>query len=199
MTLDLTAEDRKTIERYLARLVEDRKYNYFRGEAHSGRVNGWTMLALAGAFGVLAAFVLTAEDMCKSEKFGANNYYGRLAENLGRDPADAQALKCLTDDYRTDGMRLWYALNAWLRDTDGRYGLPTAQAFDIRRYIGLPISQALVRAGEKWVPVKTSDAFGTAKDAWNTVRFAPVETTGLRLEIRLPAKYSAGIQEWKVK
>ena len=53
--------------------------------------------------------------------------------------------------------------------------------------------QALVRAGEKWVPVKTSDAFGTAKDAWNTVRFAPVETTGLRLEIRLPAKYSAGV------
>ena len=47
--------------------------------------------------------------------------------------------------------------------------------------------------------MKTADAFGAAKDAYNTVRFAPVETTGLRLEIQLPAKFCAGIQEWKVK
>jgi hypothetical protein len=31
------------------------------------------------------------------------------------------------------------------------------------------------------------------------VRFTPVETTALRLEVQLPAKFSAGIQEWKIK
>ena len=59
--------------------------------------------------------------------------------------------------------------------------------------------KAFFRAGEKWIPVQTSDPFATAKDAYNTVRFSPVQTTGLRLEIQLPAKFSTGIQEWKVK
>ena len=58
---------------------------------------------------------------------------------------------------------------------------------------------AFYKAGATWVPVKTGDAYGTAKDAYNTVRFAPVTTTGLRLEIQAPEKFSAGIQEWKVK
>ena len=38
-----------------------------------------------------------------------------------------------------------------------------------------------------------------AKDAYNTVRFAPVKTAALKLEIQLPEKFSSGIQEWKVK
>jgi len=59
--------------------------------------------------------------------------------------------------------------------------------------------KAFVKTGGQWVPVKTADAYGTVKDAYNTVKFAPVETTGLRLEIQLPAKFSAGIQEWKVR
>jgi uncharacterized protein YyaL (SSP411 family) len=33
----------------LAKLVEDRKFK-FKGDSHCGRVNGWTMLALAGAY-----------------------------------------------------------------------------------------------------------------------------------------------------
>jgi hypothetical protein len=59
--------------------------------------------------------------------------------------------------------------------------------------------RAFYKAGTTWVPVKARDAYGTAKDAYNTVRFAPVTTTGLRLEVKLPAEFSAGIQEWKVK
>jgi len=31
------------------------------------------------------------------------------------------------------------------------------------------------------------------------VKFAPVRTSALRLEIQLPEKFSAGIQEWKVR
>jgi hypothetical protein len=49
------------------------------------------------------------------------------------------------------------------------------------------------------VPVETRDAFGLAKDAYNTVRFNPVRTTALRLEVVLPEAYASGIQEWKVR
>jgi hypothetical protein len=58
---------------------------------------------------------------------------------------------------------------------------------------------AFYKAGATWAPVKAGNPYGTAKDAYNTVRFAPVTTTGLRVEIQLPEKFSAGIQEWKVK
>jgi hypothetical protein len=59
--------------------------------------------------------------------------------------------------------------------------------------------KAFAKAGDKWLPMKNVRAYGVAKDAYNTVRFVPVTTTGLRLEIQLPEKFSAGIQEWKVK
>jgi hypothetical protein len=59
--------------------------------------------------------------------------------------------------------------------------------------------KAFVKAGEAWVPVKTEGPFGAAKDAYNTVKFATVTTTAVRLEIKLPEKFSSGIQEWKVK
>jgi uncharacterized protein len=59
--------------------------------------------------------------------------------------------------------------------------------------------KALYKAGDKWIPVKNAGPFGVDKDKYNTVKFAPVRTSALRLEIRLPEKFSAGIQEWKVK
>jgi hypothetical protein len=58
---------------------------------------------------------------------------------------------------------------------------------------------ALYKDGDKWVPVKAAGPYGTAKDVYNTVKFAPVTTTALRIEVKLPEKLSAGVQEWKVK
>ena len=49
------------------------------------------------------------------------------------------------------------------------------------------------------MPVASRDTFGVAKDTFNTVRFSPVKTAALRVEVVLPADFSAGIQEWKVK
>jgi len=95
---------------------------------------------------LLAAFVLTAEDMCSSEQFAANNYYGRLAASLGFDPADKNKIEA---DYRTWAVQLWPILNAWLRANGGLFGTPTAQALDAHKYIGLPISQALVRVTDR--------------------------------------------------
>ncbi len=59
--------------------------------------------------------------------------------------------------------------------------------------------RVLYKAGESWVPVKASGAYATAKDAWNAVRFAPVRTTALRLEIDLQKDWAAGVHEWAVK
>jgi hypothetical protein len=59
--------------------------------------------------------------------------------------------------------------------------------------------KALFKAGNTWVPVKNLKPYGVEKDTYNTVRFAPVRTSAMRLEIQLPEKFSAGIHEWKVK
>jgi hypothetical protein len=59
--------------------------------------------------------------------------------------------------------------------------------------------RVLYKSGAQWLPVDTRDPFGVAKDAYNTVRFTPVRTSALRVEVVLPAAFSAGIQEWKVK
>jgi hypothetical protein len=59
--------------------------------------------------------------------------------------------------------------------------------------------RVLYRRGEQWLPVETRDRFGVLKDAYNTVRFTPVRTTALRVEVLLPADFSSGIQEWKVR
>ena len=59
--------------------------------------------------------------------------------------------------------------------------------------------RVLYKDGEAWKPVEAADAYGLAKDQYNTVRFKPVTTRGLRLEAKLQPLWSAGIQEWKVK
>ena len=55
------------------------------------------------------------------------------------------------------------------------------------------------RSGGAWIPVKAAGEYGTAKDAWNTVKFPPVRTTALRLEVQLQKEWSAGVHEWKIK
>jgi hypothetical protein len=57
----------------------------------------------------------------------------------------------------------------------------------------------LYKDGDQWKLVETVDAFGVARDAWNTVTFKPVTTPALRLEVVLQPAVSAGVQEWKVK
>jgi DUF1680 family protein len=57
----------------------------------------------------------------------------------------------------------------------------------------------LYRDGDRWTPVTGAGEFGVAKDAYNTVRFAPVRTTALRIELVMQPNVSAGVQEWRVK
>ncbi len=59
--------------------------------------------------------------------------------------------------------------------------------------------QVLYKTGDEWRPVENLDPYGLEKDAFNIMRFRPVRTQALRLEIKLQQNFSAGIHEWKVK
>jgi len=50
-----------------------------------------------------------------------------------------------------------------------------------------------------WVPVKNTTNYSVEKDKNNEVRFEPVETTALKMEIQLPVENASGIYEWSVK
>jgi hypothetical protein len=69
-----------------------------------------------------------------------------------------------------------------------------------RGQVRVPASwRILYRDGGEWKPVEATAGYGLAKDTYNKVTFKPVTTSGLRLEVTMQPKWSAGIQEWKVK
>jgi DUF1680 family protein len=59
--------------------------------------------------------------------------------------------------------------------------------------------RVLQRVGDAWTPVAGSSTPGTDKDRFNEVAFPAIETTALRLEVRLRSGFSAGILEWRVR
>ncbi len=50
-----------------------------------------------------------------------------------------------------------------------------------------------------WQPVANPSKYGVEKGVPNTVRFDPVKTTAVKLEVRLPDEHSAGMFEWEVE
>jgi hypothetical protein len=75
----------------------------------------------------------------------------------------------------------------WFDDT-GRGGVRVPQSWRL-----------LYREGDEWKPVHASMEYGVARDRFNSVRFAPVTTSALRLELTMQAGVSAGVQKWTVK
>ncbi len=55
----------------------------------------------------------------------------------------------------------------------------------------------LYRSGDEWIPVQPQTAYATDKDTFNVVRFTPVRTRGLRMEVQLQKGLCAGVLEWK--
>lgn len=51
----------------------------------------------------------------------------------------------------------------------------------------------------RWQPVNGVTDYGVQKGTGNTVRFDSVQTTALRLEVRLPDDNSSGVFEWEVR
>lgn len=55
------------------------------------------------------------------------------------------------------------------------------------------------RVGDQWREVEATEPLGVAADQFNTLSFAPIETSALRLEVELEAERSAGILEWRLE
>jgi hypothetical protein len=122
-------------------------------DLHIRRLRRWQQTRSEGpppCLAMVAFFSLAAEGMRSDETFRSNNYYARLCQRLGFDPKrDQKAAKKIESDFRRDSLELWGGLNSWLLDHDGALGTPTAFSFDWRSYVGVPISQALLREEER--------------------------------------------------
>ncbi len=59
--------------------------------------------------------------------------------------------------------------------------------------------RVLYKDGDSWVPVKNTTPYELAKDKYDNVKFEPVKTKALRMEIRLPKDHATGVHEWVVK
>jgi DUF1680 family protein len=74
----------------------------------------------------------------------------------------------------------------WFDDT-GRGQCRTPQSWKL-----------LFRDAGKWKPVEPINDYGVAKNRYNQLRFRPVTTDALRIEVQLRDGFSAGILEWTV-
>lgn len=59
--------------------------------------------------------------------------------------------------------------------------------------------KVLYKDGDNWVPVKNTSDYELAKDKYNSVKFDPVKTKALRIEVKLPENFATGVHEWIVK
>lgn len=93
----------------------------------------------------------------------------------------------------------------WVQyDFDQEYTVSQSQVywFDDGPWGGcrIPASWKLYyKKGNDWVPVQPIGSYETAKDKYNLVKFEPIKTTALKLEVQLPAEHATGIHEWVVK
>jgi uncharacterized protein len=53
-------------------------------------------------------------------------------------------------------------------------------------------------ADGSFAEVKTKGEYGVEKDKYNILKFSPVTTSTLKLEVQLPEKQSSGVHEWIV-
>lgn len=96
---------------------------------------------------LLSALAFAADAMHAGEGMSAANYYGRLMKFLDV-PGSRQSR--LQQDYMAHAEELWGSLNRWLEVWEGERGVPTAYSV-AQRYVGLPMSQALVRQRDREV------------------------------------------------
>lgn len=92
--------------------------------------------------GLLYLLSHAAELMVSDSDFRASNYYQRLASLTG----------CDIERLRSNGKSteiFWTVFNKWLVDNDFRFGRPTARAVNTNKYVGIAMSQAIVREADR--------------------------------------------------
>ncbi|WP_299091582.1 hypothetical protein [uncultured Microbacterium sp.] len=98
------------------------------------------------ALPLLVVLSVAAEQMHAEGGVAAHNYYARLHRLLG---TSADQHKRVQSYYRRHAADLWDSLNAWLEAWEGERGIPTAYTVGGHEYIGLPLSQAVVRQHDR--------------------------------------------------
>jgi uncharacterized protein len=121
------------------------------------------------------------------------------AINDGEEPTSSADPTSYFDWWPRRGSSEWVEYAFEKRSTIARIGV---YWFDDvgRGQVCVPASwRVLYKSDGAWKPLDTRDEYGIEKDRFNTVTFAPVTTTGLRLELTTHPEFSAGIQEWTVE
>lgn len=103
-------------------------------------------LEVPPALPLLVLLALAAEQMHADGELAAHNYYSRLHRLLGL-PAECHTR--VENSYRKTADLLWGSLNAWLEAWEGERGIPTAYAVGSHAFIGLPMSQAVIRQHDR--------------------------------------------------
>lgn len=94
----------------------------------------------------LVTLSAAANDMHADSDVAAHNYYTRLHARLETPESRMRAVEA---NYRKFADDLWRRLNAWLEYWEGARGVPTAYALGNMRYVGLPLSQAVIRREDR--------------------------------------------------
>ena len=95
----------------------------------------------------LCSLSLGAEKMRAGDRYSLNNYYDRLIEAFKVSGSADQ--KSIRNSFGCT-IELWRDLNRWLIRNDGKFGVATAKPImPSKKYISYPISQALIREGDR--------------------------------------------------
>ncbi len=127
---------------------------------------------------------------------------GKNARNIidGEEPANSADSTAYFDWWPVQGSRM-----EWVEVTfENPSAVSTAEVYWFddtgRGGVRVPASwKLLYKSGDQWLPVETTGTFGTARNKWNTLSFKPVTTPALRIELAMQEKFSAGLQELKVR
>lgn len=118
----------------------------FRWQADAAREHSEQPLEVPPALPLLVLLAIVAEQMQADGDLAAHNYYSRLHRLLG---VPTERYASVEGSYRQAADLLWSSLNSWLEAWEGERGIPTAYAIGGHAFIGLPMSQAVVRQHDR--------------------------------------------------
>jgi hypothetical protein len=99
---------------------------------------------------------MAAEAMTRSEKHTAAAYYPRLAHLLGVSKDSDK----VGQEYRAVCEPLWSGLSLWIEAWEGERGLPTVTTTAHNQFVGMALSQALVRSADRAVLPRMFATYG---------------------------------------
>ncbi|MEU6250459.1 hypothetical protein [Glycomyces sp. NPDC047010] len=118
----------------------------FRLQAEAAHRHRRQPLETPFALPLLVLLSLAAEQMHADGNLASHNYYSRLHGLLRVPDFHRQRVE---QHYRQNAELLWDSLNSWLEAWEGERGIPTAYAVGGHAYVGLPMSQAVVRQHDR--------------------------------------------------